>query len=91
MSRESRLRNGSYEYGVEPTYSISDAFSIYAGVHADRTDWLVRQVDNLIGSFEGHESSFYLPQKKTAPEGAAFRTLKPTSGCSAVATRSGRA
>jgi hypothetical protein len=123
MSRESRLRNGSYEYGqvninsagfddlitrgngvlwlppnfnsyfeydrprkgnwayhveleaasgglagnsevgysvyVEPKYFLSDAFSVYIGAYTDRTpDWLVWQVDNLIGSFDGHELSF---------------------------------
>jgi hypothetical protein len=53
--------NSEVGYGVygEPTYFISDAFSIYAGIYANRTpDWLVWQVDNLIGSFEGHELSF---------------------------------
>lgn len=44
----------SLEY--EPTYFISDAFSIYAGFYADDTpDWLLWQRDNLIGGFRGRE------------------------------------
>ncbi|HJR74219.1 MAG TPA: DUF5916 domain-containing protein [Luteimonas sp.] len=44
----------SLEY--EPTYFISDAFSLYAGFYADETpDWLLWSHDNLIGSFRGRE------------------------------------
>jgi hypothetical protein len=40
----------------QPTYFISDAFSVYLGVYADRSPaWLVWQRDNLIGSFDGTE------------------------------------
>ncbi|WP_242007609.1 DUF5916 domain-containing protein [Luteimonas cucumeris] len=53
--------NSKIGYSVEfqPTYFISDAFSVYAGVYADRTpDWLLWQHDNLIGSFDGGEWHF---------------------------------
>ncbi len=44
----------SLEY--EPTFFISDAFSLYAGFYADDTpDWLLWSRDNLIGSFRGRE------------------------------------
>lgn len=44
----------SLEY--EPTYFISDAFSIYAGFYADETpDWMLWSHDNLIGGFRGRE------------------------------------
>jgi hypothetical protein len=40
----------------QPTYFISDAFSVYLGVYADRSPaWLVWQRDNLIGTFDGRE------------------------------------
>lgn len=40
----------------EATYFVNDAFSVLAGAYTDRTrDWLVRQRDNLIGSFAGRE------------------------------------
>jgi hypothetical protein len=48
-----------YSLEVEPTYFVSDAFSLYAGVFASRTpDWLVWQRDNLVGSFDGREAHF---------------------------------
>lgn len=48
-----------YSLEFEPTYFISDAFSVYVGVYADRTpDWLLWQNDNLIGSFDGREWHF---------------------------------
>ncbi|TKR30942.1 hypothetical protein FCE95_12695 [Luteimonas gilva] len=44
----------SVEY--EPTFFISDAFSLYAGLYADETpDWLLWSRDNLIGGFRGRE------------------------------------
>jgi hypothetical protein len=49
-----RRIGGSLLY--QPTYFISDAFSVYLGVYADRSPaWLVWQRDNLIGSFDGTE------------------------------------
>ncbi|MGH8185219.1 MAG: DUF5916 domain-containing protein, partial [Steroidobacteraceae bacterium] len=46
-----------YSIDVEPTYFISDAFNVYAGLRLERTpDWLVWQRDNLIGSFDGRET-----------------------------------
>jgi hypothetical protein len=53
--------NDKVGYSIEfvPTYFISDAFSVYAGLYADHTpDWLVWQRDNLIGSFDGREWHF---------------------------------
>jgi len=53
--------NDEIGYSIEltPTYFISDAFNIYVGVYADHTpDWLVWQRENLIGSFDGHETHF---------------------------------
>ena len=53
--------NDEIGYSIEfvPTYFISDAFSVYAGLYADHTpDWLVWQRDNLIGSFDGREWHF---------------------------------
>lgn len=48
-----------YSVYVEPTYFISDAFNVYAGLYADRNpDWLVWQRENLIGSFAARELSF---------------------------------
>lgn len=50
--------NSELGWSIEytPTYFLSDAFSVFAGVYADRTpDWLVWQRDNLIGSFNGRE------------------------------------
>jgi hypothetical protein len=42
-----------YDLRVQPTYFISDAFSVYAGVYYEQIpDWLVWQHDNLIGSFD---------------------------------------
>jgi hypothetical protein len=46
-------RKIGYNVKFEPTYFISDAFSIYAGPYFERTpDWLVWQRENLIGSFD---------------------------------------
>jgi hypothetical protein len=46
-------RKIGYYVTFTPTYFISDAFSVYAGPHYERTpDWLVWQHDNLIGSFD---------------------------------------
>jgi hypothetical protein len=48
-----------YSLSFEPTYFISDAFSVFVGLYGDRNpDWLVWQADNLIGSFEAHEMDF---------------------------------
>ena len=48
-----------YSVNFVPTYFVSDAFSVYVGLYADRNpDWLVWEVDNLIGSFEAHELNF---------------------------------
>ena len=46
-----------YSLYYEPTYFISDAFSLIAGVYADHTpDWLVwNRNRNLLGSYEGRE------------------------------------
>ncbi|MCL1635208.1 DUF5916 domain-containing protein [Luteimonas sp. SX5] len=45
-----------WSLSYEPTYFISDAFSLYAGFYADDTpDWLLWERDNLIGSFRGRE------------------------------------
>ncbi|MGV8930910.1 MAG: DUF5916 domain-containing protein [Luteimonas sp.] len=52
-------RKVGYSIELEPTWFISDAFSVHAGVYADHTpDWLVWQRDNLIGSFDGREWHF---------------------------------
>jgi hypothetical protein len=51
--------NDKIGYSVEviPTYFISDEFNLYVGLYADRTpDWLIWQRENLIGSFDGHET-----------------------------------
>jgi len=48
-----------YNVRFEPTYFISDAFSVFVGLYGDRNpDWLVWQSDNLIGSFEAQEMDF---------------------------------
>ncbi|MDR6839993.1 DUF5916 domain-containing protein [Pseudoxanthomonas sacheonensis] len=46
-----------YSIQYEPTYFVSDAFSLTAGVYADHTpDWLVWNRDsNLLGSYDGRE------------------------------------
>jgi hypothetical protein len=50
-------REIGFSLDVEPTYFVSDAFSLYVGAYSSRTpDWLVWQRDNLIGSFDGRES-----------------------------------
>jgi hypothetical protein len=41
----------------EPSFFVSDAFSIYAGLDISRTpSWMVWQLGNLIGSFDGKEA-----------------------------------
>ena len=51
-------RKLGYAVEVEPTYFVSDALSIYAGVYLDHTpDWLLWQRDNLIGAFDGRQWS----------------------------------
>ncbi len=51
-------RKPGYAFEFEPTYFVSDAFSLYAGVAANhRPDWLLWQRDNLIGGFDGRELS----------------------------------
>ena len=46
-----------YWVNIEPRYFISDSFNLYLGVENYHTpDWLVWQTDNLIGSFESHET-----------------------------------
>ncbi|HYJ41709.1 MAG TPA: DUF5916 domain-containing protein [Steroidobacteraceae bacterium] len=48
-----------YNVNFEPTYFVSDAFSVYVGLYAGRIpDWLIWQSDNLIGSFEEEELHF---------------------------------
>jgi hypothetical protein len=48
-----------YNVRFQPTYYLSDAFSVYVGLYHGRTpDWLVWQRDNLIGAFDGRESHF---------------------------------
>ena len=46
-----------YSMQYEPTYFVSDAFRLTAGVYADHTpDWLVWNRDsNLLGSYDGRE------------------------------------
>ena len=46
-----------YSLQYEPTYFISDAFRLTAGIYADHTpDWLVWNRDsNLLGSYDGRE------------------------------------
>jgi hypothetical protein len=52
-------RKVGYSIEFEPTYFISDAFSVYAGVYADHTpDWLVWDRENLVGGFDGREWHF---------------------------------
>ena len=47
-----------YGLNIEPTYFISDAFNVFAGLDVGHTpDWLVWQRDNLIGSFDKREAS----------------------------------
>lgn len=42
-----------YDLRVQPTYFISDAFSVYLGGYYERIpSWLVWQQDNLIGEFD---------------------------------------
>ncbi|MEO7148361.1 MAG: DUF5916 domain-containing protein [Rhodanobacteraceae bacterium] len=44
-----------YDAKFTPTYFISDAFSVYAGLYYEHTpSWLVWQHDNLIGAFDQH-------------------------------------
>jgi len=46
---------------VEPKFFISDAFNVYVGVLHDHTpDWVIWQQDNLIGSFNEHQTNFDL-------------------------------
>jgi hypothetical protein len=46
-----------YSLELIPTYFVNDAFNVYVGFYADRTpDWLIWQRENLIGSFDGHET-----------------------------------
>ena len=47
-----------YSIQYSPTYFISDAFSLTAGIYADHTpDWLVWDRErNLLGSFDGREA-----------------------------------
>jgi Domain of unknown function (DUF5916) len=48
-----------YTLNIEPTYFVSDAFSIYVGLYGDwNPDWLIWEADNLIGSFEETELHF---------------------------------
>jgi hypothetical protein len=48
-----------YTLNIEPTYFVSDAFSVYVGLFGDwNPDWLIWQSDNLIGSFEETELHF---------------------------------
>ncbi len=48
-----------YSLFVEPTYFISDAFNVYVGLDVSRTpDSLIWQRDNLIGSFDRHQTDF---------------------------------
>ncbi|MCY7353946.1 MAG: DUF5916 domain-containing protein [Lysobacter sp.] len=48
-------RQVGYSIGFEPTYFISDAFSIFSEVSYERTpDWLLWRGGNLIGSFNEH-------------------------------------
>jgi hypothetical protein len=50
-------REIGFSLDIEPTYFVSDAFSLYVGAYASRTpDWLVWQRENLLGSFDGRES-----------------------------------
>jgi hypothetical protein len=52
-------RRIGYDAKLVPTYFISDAFSIYAGLYGEDTpDWLVWQHDALIGRF--HERALQL-------------------------------
>jgi len=52
------LRRVGYEAMFQPTYFISDAFSVFSGVtYQFNPDWLVWQHDNLIGSFDSHQVS----------------------------------
>ena len=49
------LHRVGYEALFEPTYFISDAFSVFSGLdYQFSPDWLIWQHDNLIGSFDGH-------------------------------------
>jgi len=46
-----------YWFNIEPRYFISDGFNLYVGIENSHTpDWLVWQHDNLIGSFDSHET-----------------------------------
>jgi hypothetical protein len=50
---------GNRQFGwnirLQPTYFVSDAFSVYAGPYYEHTpDWLVWQHDDLIGRFDQH-------------------------------------
>ena len=56
--RPRRQRQVRLQPDVEPTYFISDAFSVYLGCFDERTpNWLVWQRDNLIGSFDERSRS----------------------------------
>jgi hypothetical protein len=46
-------------FSFEPQYFVNDALSLYVGVEKGRTpDWLVWQRENLIGTFDGRDTSF---------------------------------
>src|SRR5688572_29776314 len=46
-------------FAFQPQYFVNDALSFYVGVEKGRTpDWLVWQRENLIGTFDGHDTSF---------------------------------
>lgn len=48
-------REVGYELEFAPTWFISDAFNVHAGVKYEHTpDWLVWQYDNLVGRFDQH-------------------------------------
>jgi len=48
-----------YVLSFTPTYFVNDAFSIYVGVYGNwNPDWLVWEVDNLVGSYDKEELHF---------------------------------
>jgi len=48
-------RKLSYNVEFQPTYFVSDAFSIYTTFYAERTpQWMLWRGDNLLGTFDEH-------------------------------------
>jgi hypothetical protein len=52
-------RHWGWSANFNPTYYLTDAFSIYASFSAEHTpDWMVWQHDNLVSTFDEHSTEF---------------------------------